>query len=274
MSNQIINFGVTCDFLGRLGNNLFQAAAVVGYAEKHGVDYALPLGYHHQNIYRFFPKFKYQYMRSRGGGRNGKELSVFGNEKYEEQECKYFEISANPAGVHLRGFFQTERYFEHCRDKILDLLNFNYTPIPYVSIHVRRTDYLEHPANFPTVTESYLNTAMDHFKDKTFLVFSDDIPWCKETFPITFSGRKFEFVGNDKVEFSGNGNEFNELSLMASCEHNIIANSSFSWWAGWANRNPDKIVISPSKETWFGINAQQLETKYLIPERWIQIHTR
>lgn len=261
MSNYIQNYKVTCDFLGRLGNNLFQAAACVGYAEKHGVDYALPLGYHHQNIYRFFPKFKYQYIRSRGGN-----LGAFGQPKYEEQECKFTEVPFNPAGVHLRGFFQTERYFEHCKDKILDLLNLRYSPIDYVSIHVRRGDYLEYPANFPTLTESYLNEAMSHFNSKKFLVFSDDIQWCKSTFVSTYPNRQFEFCEN--------GNEYEELSLMSSCEHNIIANSSFSWWAGWANRNPDKIVISPSKETWFGVNAQQLETTWLIPPTWKQIHTR
>ena len=261
MSNFNIDYKVTCDFLGRLGNNLFQAAAVVGYAEKYGVDYALPLGYHHPNIYRFFPKFRYRPVRTNWP-------------KTEENECRFIDLQFNPNGTHLRGFFQSERYFEHCKDKILDLLNLTYNPLDYVSLHVRRGDYLEYPANFPTITQSYLNDAMSRFKGKTFLVFSDDIPFCKDTFPSTFPGKKFEFVGNDKVEFGGNGNEFNELSMMASCEHNIIANSSFSWWGSWANKNPDKIVISPSKETWFGVNAQQLETTHLIPDGWIQIHTR
>jgi len=269
MSNYILNYKVTCDFLGRLGNNLFQAACVVGYSEKYGVDYALPLGYRHTNIYRFFPKFKYQPHRFRGQG-----LSVFGNQKYEEQECKYTDIPFNPDGQHLRGFFQSEHYFEHCKDKILELLNFNYTPNDYVSIHHRRGDYLEYPANFPTLTEAYLRDAMSRFKGKTFLVFSDNIDWCKANYPTIFEGIKFEFVGDSAVPFEGNGNEFNELSLMASCEHNIIANSSFSWWGAWANKNPDKIVISPSKETWFGVNAQQLDTSQLIPKDWIQIHTR
>lgn len=253
MSNQNINYKVTCDFLGRLGNNLFQAAAVVGYAEKHGVDYALPLGYHHQNIYRFFPKFKYQYIRTHWP-------------KHEEQECKFTEVPFNSNGLHFHGFFQTERYFEHCKDKIMDLLNLRYAPSDFVSLHVRRGDYLQYPANFPTLTESYLNDAMSRFEGKKFLVFSDDIQWCKTTFTTTYPNKQFEFCEN--------GNEYEELSLMSSCEHNIIANSSFSWWGAWANRNPDKIVVSPSKETWFGINAQQLETKYLIPEKWIQIHTR
>lgn len=262
MSNQILNFKVTCDFLGRLGNNLFQAAACVGYAEKHGVDYALPLGYHHSGIYRFFPRFKYQYMRSRGS-----DLSVFGNKKYEEVDCKYTDIPYSPDyPIHLRGFFQTERYFEHCKDKILDLLNLRYEPNDFVSIHVRRGDYLEYPANFTTANEGYLNQAMDRFNGDKFLVFSDDIAWCKETFHTTYPNRHFEFVQD--------GNEYNELSLMSSCKHNIIGASSFSWWAGWANRNPEKIVISPSKETWFGVNAQQLETTYLIPSTWIQIPAR
>jgi hypothetical protein len=262
MSNFIQNYKVTCDFLGRLGNNLFQAAAVVGYAEKYGVDYALPLGYHHHNIYRFFPKFKYQHVRERGQG-----LGAFGNKKYEEQECKYTDIPFNPSGTHLRGFFQSERYFEHCKDKILELLNFRYEPSDFVSIHVRRGDYLEYNKNFTTATESFLNDAMSRFQGEKFLVFSDDLPWCKETFPTTYQGKHFEFQPNGLTDFD-------KLSLMSSCEHNIIGASSFSWWGAWANRNPDKIVISPSKETWFGVNAQQLETKYLIPESWIQIHTR
>lgn len=261
MSNFNLNYNVTCDFLGRLGNNLFQAAAVVGYAEKYGVDYALPLGYHHTGIYRFFPKFKYQPMRWRGEG-----LGIFGNKKYEEHELRYTDIPHNPGGTHLRGFFQTERYFEHCKDKIMELLNFNYAPVDYVSIHHRRGDYLEYPANFTTANEVYLKQAMSFFPLHKFLVFSDDIQWCKQYYPNTFPDREFRFVED--------GNEFNELSLMASCEHNIIGASSFSWWGAWANKNPNKIVISPSKETWFGVNAQQLETTYLIPDGWIQIPAR
>lgn len=261
MSNQILNFKVTCDFLGRLGNNLFQAAACVGYAEKYGVEYSLPLGYHHTQIYRFFPKFKYQYMRSRG-----QDLSVFGNRKYEEQECKFTEVPFNSDGTHLRGFFQTERYFEYCKDKIMDLLNLRYAPTGFVSLHIRRGDYLQYPANFTTATDKFLTEAFTHFKDKTYLVFSDDIEWCKQNIPTQYPNEKFEFCTN--------GNEYEELSLMSSCEHNIIGASSFSWWGAWANKNPDKIVISPSKETWFGINAQQLETTWLIPTTWTQIHTR
>lgn len=253
MSNFTTNYKVTCDFLGRLGNNLFQAAAVVGYAEKYGCDYAIPLGYHHTNIYRFFPKFKYQYIRTHWP-------------KTEESECRFIDLQFNPNGTHLRGFFQSERYFAHCKDKILDLLSLRYDPIDFVSIHVRRTDYLEYPANFTTAHEPYLNQAMDRFGDEKFLVFSDDIAWCKETFPTTYPKRRFEFVQD--------GNEYNELSLMSSCKHNIIGASSFSWWGSWANRNPEKIVISPSKETWFGVNAQQLETENLIPSEWIQIPAR
>ena len=249
------NVKITCDFLGRLGNNLFQTAAVVGYSEKYGCDWAVPLGYHHKNIYLQFPHIAAK--------------AVFWKPnwaKHEEVNCQYQELAYNQNGLKLVGFFQTELYFKHCRDKILDLFNFKYSALDYVSIHVRRGDYLEYPANFPTITQSYLSQAMSHFEGKKFLVFSDDIQWCKETFPITYPGVYFEFCDY--------GNEYEQLSLMASCEHNIIANSSFSWWAGWANRNPDKIVISPSKETWFGPNSQQNETTHLIPEKWIQIHTR
>ncbi len=253
MSNHLINFKVTCDFLGRLGNNLFQSAAVIGYAEKYNCEWALPTGYHHKNIYLMFHNLRFTGARPRWN-------------KYEEVNCQYKELPFYSEGIVLRGFFQTELYFKHCRNKILDLFNFKYSPNDYVSIHVRRGDYLEYPANFPTITNIYLNDAMSRFKGKKFLVFSDEIQWCKETFSTTYPGVYFEFCDY--------GNEYDQLSLMSSCEHNIIANSSFSWWGAWANKNPDKVVISPSKETWFGENSQQNETTHLIPEEWIQIHTR
>ena len=94
------------------------------------------------------------------------------------------------------------------------------------------------------------------------LVFSDDIKWCKEN----FIGDKFLFIEEDR--------DYIELFLMSQCNHNIIANSSFSWWGAWLNKNENKIVVAPSK--WFGENSEYIKQegindKDILPKSWIKI---
>lgn len=81
--------------------------------------------------------------------------------------------------------------------------------------------------------------------------------WCREH----FLGPEFTFAERNTALV--------DLSLMSACEHNIIANSSFSWFGGWLNQNPDKVVIAP--RTWFGPGNDHLKTDTLIPESWVQI---
>ena len=75
------------------------------------------------------------------------------------------------------------------------------------------------------------------FKDKKKIIFSDDMTWCKQAFQL----------GNQR--FSENERDFIDLYIMSMCGHNIICNSSFSWWGAWLNQNPDKKVIAPKQ--WF-----------------------
>jgi hypothetical protein len=93
---------------------------------------------------------------------------------------------------------------------------------------------------------------------KKFYVFSDDIEWCKNFFSDILD---FEFI-------SGN-NEIRDLYLMSSCENNIIANSSFSWWGAWLNKNPNKKVIAPS--VWFGPAKKNVITEDLYCKNWIKL---
>lgn len=247
---------ITCEFLGRLGNNLFEVAALVGLSEKHGLPWAVPTGYHHQNIYKFFPQFP----------KLSRSISSF--IKYEEQCFCYQDIPIYPRGTCIKGFWQSIKYFEHCQDKVRDLFAFKYNPVDYVSIHVRHGDYLQHPDGFPCITTDYLGKAIELFREKgktKFLVFSDGMQWCKETLPKTFPSVTFDFFQSD---------EFTELSLMSSCSDNIIANSTYSWWGAFMNRNPEKIIVSPSKDEWFGPKGGHLDTKDLIPTNWVQIKFR
>ena len=109
--------------------------------------------------------------------------------------------------------------------------------------------------------EYYLK-AVDLIKAKTseikLLIFSDDIEWAKKHFKFPNT----EFVSGDISE-----THFEDLYLMSVCKHNIIANSSFSWWGAWLNENPDKIVIAP--KNWF--NKGPKDTYDLYPEGWITI---
>lgn len=109
-----------------------------------------------------------------------------------------------------------------------------------VSIHVRRGDYLlPHHHHFCKLNNDYYGEAIQHFiKDIEkyhFVIFSNDIEWCKEN-----------LIEGDMVTFINPGIDCVDLILMSLCDHNIIANSSFSWWAAFKNKNKDKTVICPS----------------------------
>jgi hypothetical protein len=110
-----------------------------------------------------------------------------------------------------------------------------------VSIHIRRTDYLALSDYHYNLALDYYHTAIRSFSDKyTFLIFSDDIDWCVDN------------LGTYNCVFVSGNEDIIDLFLMSRCKHNIIANSSFSWWASYLNTNPDKRVIAPTKDKWFG----------------------
>ena len=132
------------------------------------------------------------------------------------------------------------------------------------SVHIRRGDYVSIQKiadTHGTLPLSYYKTACDKILEKFpaahFFVSSDDILWVKENFP-----REYPAIFVSSPEIS----DCEELRLMSRCEHNIIANSTFSWWATWLNRNPDKTVVTPTK--WFKDGRNE---KNLIPETWTKV---
>ena len=96
----------------------------------------------------------------------------------------------------------------------------------------------------------------------SFIVCSDDIRWCRiQLKPLELFGAVFTFSSEQEP--------IADLALMSCCENNIIANSSFSWWSAWLNRNPDKIVIAP--KLWFGPGNDHLKISDLLPDEWIKM---
>ena len=180
----------------------------------------------------------------------------------------YHEIPKFENGVTLVGFFQSLKYFENVQEEVKKTFNLKYTEgyEDHVSIHVRRGDYVQNENSFPPITVEYVREAMEKLpseQSKKVLIFSDDIEWCKANFRDL------------NCEFSEGRNTYEDLCLMASCGHHIIANSTYSWWGAYLGRNPDKVVVSPHHTSWFGTsNGCPTDTKDLIPDEWIQIKFR
>lgn len=197
---------------------------------------------------------------------------------------KYFHY--NPAfwnlkgSVYLSGNFQSEKYFQPFINDVINSIQFGdiffsekekdmisiLKSGESVSVHVRRGDYVSNKiANdvLGALPLNYYEEGMKHIKDmrdiKTVLIFSDDINWAKAN---------LKFIENSFfMEATGANRDLIDFCMMQNCSHNIVANSSFSWWAAYLNPNPDKIVIAPKR--WF--NKAPYDTKDLIPENWIRI---
>ena len=113
-----------------------------------------------------------------------------------------------------------------------------------VGVSVRRGDYLRLPHRHPFVGRGFLRRALEAFPEGTgYLVCSDDLPWCRRFFtPRRFPGRRFWFVEGMSP--------LRQLWAQSLCAHNVISNSSFSWWGAWLNATPGRRVLAPTR--WFG----------------------
>jgi len=178
---------------------------------------------------------------------------------------------------YIEGYWQSEKYFDSERKQIQEDVSLKdgislENPVlssvmqtSSVSVHIRRGDYISNQVaeNFHGVLSvSYYQDAIryitKHVEFPVFFIFSDDIDWVKKN--IQFPSSTI-FVSN-KALF-----DYQELVLMSCCKHNIIANSSFSWWGAWLNKNANKTVIAPKK--WF--KNTKINAEDIIPKSWIKI---
>ena len=178
----------------------------------------------------------------------------------------------------LIGYWQSESYIKEIRNTLL--LEINYLQLEEqlnselynklrcsnsVGIHIRRGDYLSNKnLNTHSIFKSlkYYNEAIEYvksyIKNPEFFIFSDDVEWVK-------SNLKLEAAVY--VDWNSGKESYKDLLLMSVCSHNIIANSSFSWWAAWLNTNKNKLVIAP--DTWLN----NVDTPDIIPNEWIKLST-
>jgi len=256
--------------LGRLGNQMFQYASLRGIARNRGYDFCIP---NHDTVFRdpygftmkielFYP-FEMVHVKKQNINIMDRGYAPVVQEKY----FHYDQILHNmcPDEISLAGFFQSEKYFKNIEGEIRE--DFTFKPEilepckemmedvgEAISLHVRRTDYLENP-NHTTLGLDYYKKALDRFNPTLpVVIFSDDPEWCQEQ----------ELFSDDRFMVSESGDQYVDLCLMTLCQHHIIANSSFSWWGAWLSDYDD--VVAPSK--WFGEGNSDKNTKDLYAEGW------
>jgi len=275
---------------GRLGNQMFQYAALRGIASNRGLDWIIPppeaggIGdFGEENNYCMFDTFKMVHATKEHQGISPTQRwAVWKEFHFNEQlfnEC--------PDNVNLDGYFQSEKYFKNIEKEIREDFEFVdeiYKPCKEmidslgegrkIFLHIRRGDpklqwaYVNLQDAHPLQTWNYYEKALAEFpEDIPVIVFSDVIEWCKEQ--DFFKPDRF-ILSETTDEFSdGQRVPWTDLCLMSLCTDAIIANSSFSWWGAWLMNNEDKKIIAPKK--WFGKQFAHYDMSNLIPEGWIEL---
>lgn len=184
--------------------------------------------------------------------------------------------------AYLAGYWQSEEYFRNSKDSIRQIFNLNELPLSEsateykqqiknsnsVSVHIRRGDYISNKKankHHVVLEKDYYIRAIKHIQQSVpepkFFFFSDDPNWVKAN---------FDDIDNKVIVCKNNGNlAFQDMVLMSLCKHNIIANSSFSWWGAWLNNNSEKIVLAPNY--WFVDKTSNNRVNKIVPPNWIKI---
>lgn len=285
-----------------LGNMMFQYALVVALRSKgeRAVLFVSEANAHHNGyeLENVFPAVKPYHGLSRIGTSyyhflgKVRKIKIFSRKKtphrllflsFErvspENNFVYLpEVFSKPKkNQYFSGAFQSYRFFEDCRDRLLKEFAFDESKLSEeskqmadrimccnsVSIHVRRGDYMsplwyEYLGSICNVDyyQRALTEMENNVKEPCFFVFSDDIDYVRDNLNIPNA---------IYVNFNHSDNSWQDMYLMSLCKHNIIANSSFSWWGAWLNKNEEKIVIAPKK--WWA----SLDNDNVVPPSWIRI---
>ena len=182
--------------------------------------------------------------------------------------------------TYFEGYFQSEKYFKDIRNIIRTQFSIKPSISSYTndlkkiiidsnascSLHIRRGDYVD-AKNISThgiCGSEYYENAVKYLEKKfgvlNYFIFSDDLEWCKNNLKLDNA----VFVDSKEKRIA-----HEDIYLMSLCNHNVIANSSFSWWGAWLNSNKDKVVIAP--KAWFSNGELQKQTKDIIPNSWIKL---
>lgn len=272
--------------MGGLGNQMFQYAAACSLSHKLRTELMLDITWFYQNFHTDTTPRKYELdcfllddKVRKINSQIKKKIVTSLYRHYEEPSFNYdpeFQKISN--NTYLVGYFQSEEYFIQSVNSVVEsfswknklsyeneLLYNNIKQDPSsTSLHIRRGDYIKNIAtakHHGVINYEYYERAVKlisrQINKPSLYIFSDDPDWCIKN--IQFS--------NPTVFVSHNINGSDDMKLMAACRNNIIANSSFSWWGAWLNKNPDKIVLTP--KNWFADGS--INTSNIIPKKWQKI---
>lgn len=246
---------------GRLGNQLFQYASMIGMSEKYNKELQLPFWKYWEYFKGTFP-FKNEIEDSVG----------VGEPQFHYEEPNYIN---NYKSINLIGYYQSEKYWEHCKEKVIKALEFTPEFIGQcllqidedmfkrktIAISIRRGDYIDN-SNYELLPITYYILALyenfPDWRDYNIVIFSDDISYCKVHFDCL-----------ENVYFSENNSDIEDICIMSLCDNHIIANSTFSWWGAYLAKNIEAKVIRPSYH-FSGDLLKKCNDKDLYPERWIK----
>lgn len=253
---------ITCKLKGGLGNQMFQIAAT----------YALARDYNTECAFDFTGAVKYQgcsalkYTDSIFRGFTSLPTGWKPKITFKERGMEYRDVMVVD-GMALDGYFQDERYFfkyadeirRYFRDEsITEFLRGYYAGAlkNSLSVHVRRGDYLRFADVFHVLDAEYymraIKTVCGSRKIEYIFVMSDDIKWCREN------------LKDDRIVYVSGHPDHHEMLLMSMCSHNVISNSTFSWWGAWLGEAKDKTIVAPDR--WLKNIPNQI-----IPERWVRL---
>ncbi len=236
---------------GRMGNFLFECATALAYSLRHGMEFTVP---HRSSNPMYSPLYLLHLQNPKWS--DALPFIDIWESKHSYEELPYKSEWANH-NIIIQGYRQSEKYFADYRQEILDKFAYPYNFMEgWVSVHVRRTDYLQLVSKHPPVTKEWYELAMSKFEGAKFIFYSDDINWCQQTF------------GNRSDCFFSDGTIEEDLYEASWCADNICSASTYSWWQMWLNQNPNKVVIFPEK--WF-CDGHGLDTSDILPDYVIKL---
>lgn len=263
--------------VGGLGNQLFQYARARHSAEINKTNLKLDLSEFETYELHRYSLSHFNIIESIATENDLRATNEF-KERHFHFDADYKSIGD---GVLLKGYWQSEKYFIDISDIIKNELQLNTAMSARgneismliedsnsVSLHIRRCDYKQGSYSdqiLDALSIDYYIRAIKKLgaeeKNLKFFVFSDDPQWVKNNLKLECP---VVYVDHNTAETN-----YEDLYLMSLCKHNIIANSSFSWWGAWLNNNPAKKVYAPKR--WFNSNVRNIDEKDVIPEAWIKV---